>query len=124
MTKEITKAEWKQFFDDLSREKLEWKTKIEVMDQETGAQILDEGLPLGGFTYEEATGEDRIEMMVGNAIRRHCEGKQIIDGRRHFEGALIAMPHDAADPFRIDHPGPHDPGDLLIQAAGARCFGP
>jgi hypothetical protein len=39
MTSEIHINQWKQFFDELSREKLDWQTKIEVMDAENGAQI-------------------------------------------------------------------------------------
>ena len=71
MTNEIPKQDWKQFFDDLSREKLDWQTKIEVMNNETGAQILTEGLPLGGLTYEDAEGQERIEIMVGSGTENH-----------------------------------------------------
>ncbi len=71
MTNEIPKQDWKQFFDDLSREKLDWQTKIEVMNNETGAQILTEGLPLGGLTFEDAEGQERIEVMVGSGTENH-----------------------------------------------------
>ena len=71
MTNEIPKKDWKQFFDDLSREKLDWQTKIEVMNNETGAQILTEGLPLGGLTFEDEEGQERIEVMVGSGTENH-----------------------------------------------------
>lgn len=71
MTIEIPKKDWKQFFDDLSREKLDWETKIEVMNSETGAQILTEGLALGGLTFEDEEGKERIEVMVGSGTENH-----------------------------------------------------
>ena len=71
MTNEIPKKDWKQFFDDLSREKLDWQTKIEVMNNETGAQILTEGLALGGLTFEDEEGKERIEVMVGSGTENH-----------------------------------------------------
>ena len=71
MTNEIPKKDWKQFFDDLTREKLDWQTKIEVMNNETGAQILTEGLALGGLTFEEEKGQERIEVMVGSGTENH-----------------------------------------------------
>jgi len=71
MTNEIPKKDWKQFFDDLSREKLDWQTKIEGMNNETGAQILTEGLALGGLTFEDEEGQERIEVMVGSGTENH-----------------------------------------------------
>lgn len=71
MTNEIPKQEWKQFFDGLSREKLDWQTKIEVMNDETGAQILTEGLPLSGLTFENNDGRETIEVMVGSGTEHH-----------------------------------------------------
>ena len=71
MTNEIPQQEWKQFFDDLSREKLDWQTKIEVMNDETGAQILTEGLPLSGLTFENKDGRETIEVMVGSGTENH-----------------------------------------------------
>ena len=71
ITNEIPKQEWKQFFDDLSREKLDWQTKIEVMNDETGAQILTEGLPLGGLTFDDKDGQERIEFIVGSGTENH-----------------------------------------------------
>ena len=71
MTNEIPKKDWKQFFDDLTHEKLNWQTKIEVMNNETGAQILTEGLALGGLTFEDEEGQERIEVMVGSGTENH-----------------------------------------------------
>ena len=71
MTSEIQKQNWKNFLNDLSREKLNWLTKIEVISDETGAQVLTEGLPLGGLTFEGKEGKETIEIMVGNGTENH-----------------------------------------------------
>ncbi len=41
------------FFDDLSKRRFEWQTKIEVIKESIGDQILAEGLALNGITLEE-----------------------------------------------------------------------
>lgn len=71
MTNEIHINQWKQFFDELSREKLDWSTKIEVMDSENGVQILTEGLPLGGLTFEDKNNQPQIEIIVGSGTEHH-----------------------------------------------------
>ena len=71
MTNEVHINQWKQFFDTESREKLGWLTKIEVMNTETGAQILSENLPLGGLTFEDKNGQPQIEIQVGNDTEHH-----------------------------------------------------
>lgn len=64
MTNEIHTNQPETIFDEESRDKLGWLTKIEVMNGETGAQILSENLPLGGFTFEDKDDQPQIEMMV------------------------------------------------------------
>lgn len=71
MTSEIHINQWKQFFDETSREKLNWQTKIEVLDAENGTQILSEGLPLGGLTFEDKNGQSQIEIIVGRDTEHH-----------------------------------------------------
>jgi hypothetical protein len=53
MTLEIPKQQWKRFLDGLSKRRFDWRTKIEVMNDSIGSQILSEGLPLVGVTAEE-----------------------------------------------------------------------
>lgn len=71
MTNEIHINQWKQFFDEESRSKLDWLTKVEVLSPENGDQILSEGLPLGGLTYEEKDNSPRIEIIVGKNTAHH-----------------------------------------------------
>lgn len=69
MTNEILRADWKEFFDLQSKNYLEWQTKVEVLKDEIGAQVLSEGLPLIGFMCEEA--QNAIEIIVGEESGVH-----------------------------------------------------
>lgn len=72
MTNEITKQEWKQFFNDSSKNYLEWQAKVEVLNDDMGAQVLSDGLPLIGFMFEEKPeGKSAIEIMVGEESGAH-----------------------------------------------------
>lgn len=71
MTNEIHINQWKQFFDEESRDKLDWLTKVEVLSPESGAQILSEGLPLGGLTFEDKDKSPQIEIVVGKNTAHH-----------------------------------------------------
>lgn len=72
MTTEIPKEQWKEFFDNLSRDLEGWETRIEILNNDVGAQVLSEGLPFHGLTVEsDATGELSIELSVGNGTEEH-----------------------------------------------------
>ena len=65
MTLDIPKEKWAQFFIDLSKRRFGWTTKIEVMNDSIGDQILSENLPLNGITAEQTGDETTIEIAVG-----------------------------------------------------------
>ncbi len=71
MTSEIPRAEWKVFFDDLTKRRFDWETKIEVFDDDIGNQTLDKGLPLSGITIEEKAEDIFVEIFVGTDDDRH-----------------------------------------------------
>ncbi len=71
MTIEIPKERWTQFFDDLSKRRFGWETKIEVMNESVGDQILSKNLPLNGITFEEKSGGHEIEIAVGESADQH-----------------------------------------------------
>ena len=54
-----------QYIDDLSKRRFGWTTKIEVMSDSIGDQILSENLPLNGITVEHTGDETTIEIAVG-----------------------------------------------------------
>lgn len=71
MTIEIPRDKWAQFFDDLSKRRFGWETKIEVLNESVGDQILSEGLSLNGISYEEKSGRHVIEIAVGEDTQQH-----------------------------------------------------
>ena len=71
MTIELPKEKWTEFFDDLSKRRYGWTTKIEILDEAVGDQILSDGLPLGGITFEKKAGEEKIEIAVGENAEQH-----------------------------------------------------
>lgn len=71
MTIEISKEKWTEFFNDLSRRRFGWETRIEVLDESVGDQILSEGLPLNGVTFEEKAGRHELEIAVGETAESH-----------------------------------------------------
>lgn len=71
MTIDIPKEKWTQFLDDLSRRRFGWATKIEVLDEAVGDQILSENLPLNGVTCSEKSGKPEIEIAVGDTAAQH-----------------------------------------------------
>jgi hypothetical protein len=71
MTRELQRSEWKIFLDGLSRDFTDWQTKVEVMNTDTGAQILSEGLPFNGLTFDEKVGKEMIELTIGSGTGHH-----------------------------------------------------
>lgn len=69
MTNNIPKAKWIEFFNDLSKRRFGWETKIEVLNESVGEQILSKGLPLNGIIFEEKSG--KIEISVGENTDQH-----------------------------------------------------
>ena len=71
MTTEIKREEWKRFFDDLSRDLAGWQTVVELLNDDTGAQVLADGLPFVGLTYEDTHGNPSIELTLGEDRDNH-----------------------------------------------------
>ena len=71
MTIKIPQGKWTEFFNDLSKRRFGWTTRIQVMNEAVGDQVLSEGLPLNGVTFEEENGKGKIELMVGETTAQH-----------------------------------------------------
>ena len=65
MTQELQKSVWRAFFDKLSKEKFGWQTSVQVLSEQTGANMIAERLPLNGITYEEKNDTTSIEITTG-----------------------------------------------------------
>jgi hypothetical protein len=70
MTNEVAKRNWGKFFDELSRQRLGWETRVQVFKEDIGAQTLADGLALGGFMFEEKT-NGAVEIMLGANAGSH-----------------------------------------------------
>jgi hypothetical protein len=71
MTEKIRQADWKEFFDRISQDFLDWEISVQILSQNSGAQMLSEGLPFNGLTYENRHGHGVMELNVGSGSRNH-----------------------------------------------------
>jgi hypothetical protein len=64
--KEVPREEWAEFLDGFSRQHEGWLVTVEVLGEETGAQVEAEAKPLEGVTAElNGGGEGSISITVG-----------------------------------------------------------
>lgn len=73
-TREIPRAEWTTFFDNLSRRQEGWEVALEVFGPDIGDQIEERHLFLTGVTAEvadKAGKRDKIEIMIGGQPNHH-----------------------------------------------------
>ena len=71
MNAEIKKENWKNTFDELNKRRYLWKTRIEVLSNEFGDQILSENLALNGITLERMGDRTFIDISVGKNTEAH-----------------------------------------------------
>lgn len=77
MITEISKYEWKHFFDGITKSCLDCEKRVEVLKNDIGAQILSAGLPLTGFMFEEK--KRRRKRNRNNARRKIGHASNISD---------------------------------------------
>ena len=92
--REVPKADWRHFFDEMSRLKLRGKwAEIEIATPELGDQIVAEKVPVIGITYDSR--DDLLDVALDRANRliRH---PQAIDVEEEPIGIVsIAVVDDA-----------------------------
>ncbi|MBP6002238.1 MAG: DUF5335 family protein [Pyrinomonadaceae bacterium] len=71
MTQKIQKADWADFFNRISQDFLDWETSVQVLGHDSGAQMLSEGLPFNGMTYDNKHGHNSMELNVGFGTDNH-----------------------------------------------------
>jgi hypothetical protein len=116
MTTEIPKAKWTEFFNELSKRRFGWKTKVEVLGETLGASILSEGLPFDGITFEEMPGRKEIELSVGKTFDQHQTHKisnpvkvEYLDNGDFFGGVIeIEEENETRTLVRLLNPLPID----------------
>jgi len=70
-TKEIPENQWRQFFDDFSKEHAGWVVDLEVIGRDIGDQEEVNNLPLVGISADVKGTERRIEIMAGLRTESH-----------------------------------------------------
>lgn len=71
MTRVIQRFEWKLFFDKLSRDANDWETSVQVINYVEGAQMMSEGLPFNGVTFDDKGAKPVIELLIGSETSNH-----------------------------------------------------
>jgi hypothetical protein len=98
-TREIARAEWKDFFDAFSRQHSGWLVAVEVAGAEIGAQIQGQSLRLRGITWEP--GGSTIDLALETLAREHLT--HMIHGPTHVwldqttDGADAALQIQSSD---------------------------
>lgn len=106
MTQLIKKIDWKEFFERISHDFLDWETSIQIMSDETGAQVLSQGLSFNGMTFDQKHGLNKMEFAIGMGTQYH-------------------QTHNIADPQKVafEPHGPGPGGTLDIEdAAGTKTL--
>ena len=87
---QVKKEEWKEFFDNLSRDLDGWESRVEIYSTEVGAQVIAEGLPFHGLTVEQkADGNFVIELSIGEGTESHQTHTIAEPTKVAFESAAV-----------------------------------
>ena len=98
MNFEIERKNWTNFFDDLGRRRFEWITKIEVLKNEIGDQLLTEGLVFNGITVDTKDDRVSISIFVGDDVDAH----QTHNIQNPVRVAFLAADDDHGDVINIE----------------------
>ncbi|CAN5529543.1 hypothetical protein BH10ACI2_BH10ACI2_07210 [soil metagenome] len=71
MTQIIDKTKWNLFLNEKTRDFEDWETTVRVLNNDTGSQIMSDGLPFSGLSLEEIDGNVMIELTVGMGTNNH-----------------------------------------------------
>lgn len=87
MTMEILRGQWGEFCRKLSLDRHDWQTSIQVLSSESGAQMLSDGLPFIGLTFETDSTGDKFELSTGT-------GGDIYQTHSIFNPKKVAMENE------------------------------
>ena len=100
MLTEIPKESWKLFCDQISHDRLDWETSVQVLSRETGAQVLSAGLPLIGLTFDEEEGKEKIELITGTSASIHQThsifepSRVVLEAASEMDGGILDIEDD------------------------------
>ena len=100
MLREIPKEQWKLFCDELSRDRIDWETSVQILSKESGAQVLSAGLPLIGLYFDNEDGKEKIELVTGTGASIHQTHsifdpqKVILEAQSDRDGGILDIEDD------------------------------
>ena len=100
MLTEIPKEQWKLFCDELSRDRIDWETSVQILSKESGAQVLSAGLPLIGLYFDNEDGKEKIELVTGTGASIHQTHsifdpqKVILEAQSDRDGGILDIEDD------------------------------
>jgi hypothetical protein len=103
--RDVPKAEWRHFFDQMSKLALLGKwAEIEVASPELGDQIIGEKLPVIGVTYDSR--DDLVDVALDRANRliRHPKAIDIEEGPIGIVAIAILDAEGARHMIRLKQP--------------------
>src|SRR5215510_8575856 len=100
----IPKAEWRSFFDRMSKALLGKRAEIEVASMELGDNIVAEWLPLIGITYDSR--DDLLDVALDRTdhLVRHPMEIVVQMGDTGLESVAVANRDGTRDIIRLKEP--------------------
>jgi hypothetical protein len=103
--RDVPKAEWRHFFDQMSKLELLGKwAEIEVATPDLGDQIVGEKLPVIGITYDSK--DDLLDVALDRANRliRHPQTIDVEEGPGGIVAVAVLDADDARHIIRLTQP--------------------
>jgi uncharacterized protein DUF5335 len=100
-TREIPRAEWREFADAFSRQHSGWLVTLEVLDPRLGAQEIARDLPLVGVTADHEPAHQEITIILAESAERHATHRVIDPAHLYLlvndQGADEALETETSD---------------------------
>lgn len=126
MLTEIPKENWKMFCDQISHDRLDWETSVQILSRESGAQVLSAGLPLIGLTFDEEEGKEKIELITGTSASIHQThsifepSRLVLEANSEKDGGILDIEDDEGTKTLISFirpasfPAKFERGDIIL----------
>jgi len=100
----VTKAEWREFFDRFSSVLSGKQAQVEVASLDLGDQIVAEWIPLQGITYD--TADDLLDVSLDHLTHmiRHPRDIIIEEGPGGISSVAVALRDGSRQVIRLKQP--------------------
>ena len=108
----VPQAEWRSFFDRMSKTLLGKRAEIEVASLDLGDQIVAEWVPLIGITYDSHDDSLDVTLESGSHVIRHPREIAVEEGQGGLASVAVVDQAGARQVVRLKEP-------LTVRSAGA-----